>query len=502
MTELDKKIGVTMQNVNSSKNKIFSNFIWRFAERCGAQVVSFVVSIILARLLLPSDYGTIALLSVFITILNVFVDSGFGNALIQKKDADDLDFSSVFYFNMVICLILYGVTFICSPLTARFYKMPELTAVMRVLSLTIVISGLKNVQQAYVSRTMQFKRFFFSTLAGTIGAAVLGITMAYCGFGVWALVAQQVFNVFVDTCVLWFTVKWRPKRLFSIGRLKGLFSFGWKLLISALLDTVYNNLRQLIIGKKYSADDLAYFNQGQKFPNLFVSNINTSIDSVLFPTMSAVQEDRLHVKSMTRKAVTISSYIMWPLMVGLAVVAETLIEVVLTEKWLPCVPYLRIFCITYAFWPIHTANLNAIKAMGRSDLFLKLEVIKKIVGMVVLLATIWFGPLVMAYSMLAMNVISQIINSWPNKKLLEYRYVEQLKDIFPSIILSVIMGGSVYSIQLLGFGLVLTLFLQVLIGILVYIGLSWLFKLESFIYMLNLLRGICKKNKILDKKCK
>lgn len=472
------------------KSKVFSNFIWRFAERCGAQFVKLVVSVILARLLLPSDYGAIALLNVFITILNVFVDSGFGNALIQKKDADDLDFSSVFYFNMIICLVLYGIAFVCSPLIAGFYHMPELTAVMRVLSLTIVIAGLKNVQQAYVSRTMQFKRFFFSTLAGTIGAAVLGIRMACDGFGVWALVVQQVFNVFVDTCVLWFTVKWRPKRLFSMKRLKELFSFGWKLLASALLDTVYSNLRQLIVGKKYSADDLAYFEQGDKFPKLFVGNINDSIDSVLFPAMSAVQEDRVHVKSMTRKAIMISSYILWPLMLGLAVVAEVLVELVLTEKWLPCVPFLRIFCITYAFWPIHTANLNALKALGRSDLFLKLEIIKKITGLAVLFISMWFGPLVMAYSMLVTNVISQIINSWPNKKLLEYRYTEQLKDIFPSVVLSVIMGGIVYSVQFAGLGLALTLVLQIFTGMMVYIGLSWVFKLESFAYMLSLLKSI------------
>lgn len=481
---------------DSSNNKIIlSNFIWRFAERCGAQAVNFIVSIILARLLLPSDYGAIALLSVFITILNVFVDSGFGNALIQKKDADDLDFSSVFYFNMIICFMLYGIVFLCSPLIAKFYRMPELTAVMRVLSLTIVISGIKNVQQAYVSRTMQFKRFFFSTLAGTIGAAILGITMAYCGLGIWALVGQQVFNVFVDTCVLWFTVKWRPKARFSIERLKVLFSFGWKLLVSALLDTVYNNLRHLIIGKKYSADDLAYFNQGDKFPKLFVSNINASIDSVLFPSMSAVQEDRGHVKSMTRKAIIVSSYIMWPLMIGLAVVAKPLIEWILTEKWLPCVPFLQIFCITYAFWPIHTANLNAINAMGRSDLFLKLEIIKKIIGTIVLLVTMWFGPLAMAYSMIFTNLVGQIINSWPNKRLLGYRYTEQLKDILPSVILSVIMGGVVYSIQFAGLGLVFTLFLQVIIGILIYIGLSRIFKLESFLYMLNLVKALCKKDK-------
>lgn len=476
-----------MQEKNNIKSNVLSNFIWRFAERCGAQAVNFVVSIILARLLLPSDYGTIALLSIFITILNVFVDSGFGNALIQKKDADDLDFSSVFYFNMIICLVIYGIAFLCSPLIAGFYKLPELTAVMRVLSLTIVISGLKNVQQAYVTRTMQFKRFFFSTLAGTIGAAVLGITMAYKGFGVWALVAQQVFNLFVDTCVLWFTVKWRPRLQFSFARIKALFSFGWKLLASSLLDSVYNNLRQLIIGKKYSANDLAFFNQGQKYPHLFVTNINTSIDSVLFPTMSAMQDDRERVKDITSKAITVSSYVMWPIMIGLAVVAEPLVKLLLTDKWLPCVPFLRIFCVTYAFWPIHTANLNAIKALGRSDLFLKLEIIKKVVGTIVLISTMWYGPLVMAYSMLFTNVISQIINSWPNRKLLGYRYTEQIRDIFPSVILSVIMGGVVYTIQFAGFHLVLTLVLQVLAGMIVYIGLSWMFKLESFTYIFSLL---------------
>lgn len=483
------------------KNRnIFSNLFWRFAERCGAQAVNFIVSVILARLLLPSDYGAIALLNVFIIVLNVFVDSGFGNALIQKKDADDLDFSSVFYCNMLICFVLYGVMFVSSPLIAEFYKMPELSGVMRVLSLTIVISGLKNVQQAYVSRTMQFKRFFFSTLAGTIGAAVLGITMAYCGFGIWALAAQQVFNVFVDTCVLWITVKWRPGLQFSFARIRGLFSFGWKLLVSALIDTIYNNLRQLIIGKKYSADDLAYYNQGQKFPSLFVNNINISIDSVLFPAMSAVQEDKVHIKSMTRKAITISSYIMWPLMIGMAVATEPLVRLVLTEKWLSCVPFLRVFCITYAFWPIHTANLNAIKALGRSDLFLKLEVIKKLMGMAVLLATMWFGPLVMAYSMLITNTISQIINSWPNKKLLDYSYIEQLKDIFPSIIISVIMGVFVWCIQFAGFNLVLTLVLQVLVGVFLYIGLSWLFKNESFCFLKQLLSEILgRKNKVIER---
>ena len=355
--------------MNNNKTTVTSNFIWRFLERCGAQGVTFIVSIVLARLLDPSSYGTVALVTVFTTIMQVFVDSGMGNALIQKKDADDLDFSSVFWFNISMCAILYFVMFFSAPLISAFYKMPDLKPIVRVLSIILIISGIKNVQQAYVSRHMMFKRFFFSTLGGTVVAAIVGIAMAYLGYGVWALVAQMLINVLVDTTILWITVKWRPRRIFSLIRLKGLFSYGWKLLVSSLIDTIYKDLTQLIIGKKYSSTDLAQYNQGQKFPHIIVSNINTSIDSVLLPTMSKVQNSPDIVKSMTRRAIKTSTYIMMPFMVGLAVCAEPLVNLILTEKWLPCVFFLRIFCFSYAFFPIHTANLNAIKAMGRSDLF-------------------------------------------------------------------------------------------------------------------------------------
>ena len=377
-------------------SNVICNFIWRFAERCGAQLVSFIVSIVLARILAPEDYGTIALVTVFTAILQVFVDSGLGTALIQKKDADDLDFSSVFYFNFVICLILYAGMFAAAPYIAIFYKDATLTPVIRVLSLTIVISGVKGIQQAYVSRNMLFKRFFFSTIGGTILSAFLGIGLAYTGFGVWALVAQQLSNTAIDTLILWITVKWRPKKKFSWKRLKDLLAFGWKLLVSSLLDTAYNNLRNLIIGKMYSSSDLAFYNQGDKFPKVIVTNINTSIDSVLLPTMSNVQDDRDRVKQMTRRAIKTSTYVMAPLMMGLAFCAEPIVKIVLTDKWLPCVPFLRVFCITYMFWPVHTANLNAINAMGRSDWFLRLEIIKKIMGMTILLSTMWFGVMAMA----------------------------------------------------------------------------------------------------------
>lgn len=473
----------------SSKGTVISNLIWRFAERCGAQGVAFVVSLVLARLLAPEDYGTIALVTVFTTIMQVFVDSGLGNALIQKKDADDVDFSSVFYFNVIVCSILYLGMYLAAPTLAAFYDDPDLVPVIRVLSLTLVISGVKNVQQAYVSRTMQFKRFFFATLGGTIGAAFLGIFLAYMGYGVWALVAQQLFNTTVDTLILWVTVKWRPKWVFSFSRLKELLSFGWKLLVSALLDTTYNQLRQLIIGKLYTTSDLAYYNKANQFPNLIVTNINTAIDSVVFPAMSMQQDDPQRVKAMTRRAIKTSVYIMAPMMLGMAAVAEPMIRLLITEKWLPCVPYLRIFCITFIFYPIHTTNLNAIKAMGRSDLFLKLEIAKKIIGLAVLLSTMWISVEAMAYSLLLVSLLSQIINTWPNRKLMNYSYLAQLRDIMPSIALSAAMALAVSCLTMLGLNDLLTLVLQILLGVVIYLAGSLIFRLEEFMYLWDTIRN-------------
>lgn len=476
-------------------SKVLTNFIWRFAERSGAQLVTFIVSIVLARLLMPEDYGTVALVTVFTTILQVFVDSGLGTALIQKKDADDLDFSSVFYFNFTVCIILYMIMFFSAPLIASFYNIPELTPVVRVISLTIVISGVKGVQQSYVSRNMLFKRFFYATLGGTIFSAFLGIGMAYAGFGVWAIVAQQLSNTTIDTLILWITVKWRPKLMFSLTRLKGLLGFGWKMLCSSLLDKVYNNLRSLLIGKIYSSTDLAYYNEGNKFPNLIVANINTSIDSVLLPTMSKEQDNKDRVKNMTRRSIMISCYIMAPLMVGLACCATNVVGLILTEKWLPCVFFIQIFCITYMFYPIHTANLNAIKAMGRSDLFLKLEIWKKVIGLILLLATLFISVKAMAYSLLISTLTSMIINSWPNKKLLDYSFLEQMKDILPSIFLAIGMGAVVYFIGLLNIPTLPLLLIQVICGGAIYIAGSAVFNLEPFTYLLVIIRPLIQKRR-------
>lgn len=477
----------------NSKSKVISGFIWRFAERCGAQGVGFIVSLFLARLLEPSAYGLVAMVSVFTVILNVFVDSGMGSALIQKKDADDIDFSTVFYFNMSACIILYTALFVCAPLIGKFYGNSELIPLVRVMGLTLIISGVKNIQQAYVSKTMQFKRFFFATLGGTIFSAFVGIFLAYKGYGAWALVAQSLINSAIDTLVLWFTVKWRPKLAFSFKRLKSLFSFGWKMLVASILDTVYNNLRSLIIGKVYSAADLAFYDKGKKFPNLIITNINTSIDSVLLPAMSNVQDDSSKVKAMTRRSIKTSTYVMAPLLMGIAFCGKPLISLLLTDKWLPAYPFMVIFCITYMFYPVHTANLNAIKAMGRSDLFLKLEILKKIVGLAAILITMQISVMAMGYSLLVTSVLSQIINSWPNKKLMNYSYIEQLKDILPGILLAVFMGVCVWTITLFHLSPIITLLIQVPLGGIIYIGLSALLKLESFTYCLNMIKPFIRK---------
>lgn len=471
-----------------TSNIVIKNFFWRFFERCGSQLISLLVFFILARLLDPAAYGMIALINVFIIILEVFVNSGLGNALIQKKNANNVDFSTVFYFNVFVSFFLYLALFFTAPFIAVFYKMPDLVPVIRVLGLSLIIAGVRNIQQAFVSRNLVFKKMFFATMCANICSAIIGIWMAFSGMGVWALVAQHLTSLTVGTIFLWLVVGWRPSPLFSFGSLKSLFSFSWKLLISSLLDQIYNQLRQLIIGRIYTAKDLAFYNQGNHLPNLIVTNINASIDSVLFPSMSMAQDDIDRLKNMTRRSITVSTYVMMPCMMGLAVCAEPFVRLVLTEKWLPCVPFVYVFCFSYAFYPIHTANLNAIKALGRSDLFLILEIIKKVMGIVAILLTMNISVMAMAYSLIVTSVVSQVVNSWPNKKLLGYSYLEQLKDIFPHIAITLLMGALVYCVKFVLDSDALILITQVLLGVVLYIGLSIVFKNESFYYIQNKIR--------------
>lgn len=482
-------------NDNKNETKVFSNMVWRFGQVFGSQLVSFVVSIVLARVLDPEVYGTVALVTVIITVLQVFVDSGLGNALVQKKNADDLDFSSVFFFNIFMCLSLYAIMFISAPLIANFYGNDELVPVVRWVSVSLVLFGIKGVQQAYVARNYLFKRMFFATITGTLGGAAVGIVMAYMGYGVWALVGQMLFNSAADTAILWFTVKWRPSIAFSFERLRGLLSYSWKILVSSLLDALQNNLSALIIGRKYTEADLAYYNRGKQFPTLATYVFNSSMDSVLLATMSAEQDYTERVSHMTRRTVRVSSYVMWPVAVGLAVCAEPLIRLLLTEKWLDCVPYMQVFCVICAFQPIYTANLSALKSLGRSDLFLKLELIKKVIGLSLIAISMRWGILAMAISEVVTMFIGHAINSVPSKKLLGYGYFTQISDILPSMLLSLLMGLCVWAVSLLGLSDILTLAVQVSVGVFVYTALSALLKLDSFNYLLGIIKSLLKRGR-------
>lgn len=472
----------------TQKSNISSNVVWRLMEKFSAKGVTFIVSIILARLLEPSVYGTIALVNVFTTILEVFVDSGLGNALIQKKDADDLDFSSVFFFNIAMCLLLYLGMFAAAPIISEFYGISELIAIVRVMSLTLVISGVKNIQYAYISRQMMFKKFFFATILGTVVSAVVGITMAYMRFGVWALVIQPLVNYTIDTIAIWLSVEWRPKFMFSWRRLKDLLSYGGKILIAKLMNVAYGKSRDLIIGKIYSPADLAFFNKGDTFPAMIVPNITNSVDAVMFPAMAIEQENKKRIRELVKKSVHTSSYLVMPMMAGLIACATPLVRVLLTEKWLPCVPYLYMFCMVYAFWPFSIANMNAIKALGHSDVILKLEIIEKVFSIALLIATVKMGVFWIGISYLVGELFSSVLCAVPNRKLLNYGFVKQIVDLFPLLFASTVMGILTYLVQNIGLPDVVTLAIQVPTGIVVYVVLSYLLKLEGYEYCINVIR--------------
>lgn len=486
--------------MDNTKSKVLSGLIWKFGERITAQLVTFAVSVVLARLLPTEAYGLITLVTIFITFANCIVTNGFGSSLIQKKDSDNLDFSSVLYFQLGVSLILYFILFISAPLIASFfgegYKL--LSPVLRVLGLRIPLTAINNVQQAFVSKKMIFKKFFFSTIIGTICSAVVGIFMAYKGYGVWALVGQYLTNTVMDTIILGLTIHWKPELKFSWKRLRELFAYGWKILIAGLIGETYNELRSLVIGKLYTSNDLAFFDKGKQIPNLIVTNINTSISNVLFPAISNAQNNPNDVKNITRRAIKTSAYIMCPMMFGLAVVAEPLITLLLTEKWLPCVPYLQIYCISFCFEPIQTANLQAIKAVGRSDILLKLEILKKGSSILILFAVMWHSVDAIAYSLILTTLIASIANTAPNNKLISYSFKELISDMAPGLLISAIMAVIVYIEGLfLNISAFPMLIIQVMTGGIIYLLISVIFKVEAFTYLkntaLDLIKNLLKK---------
>lgn len=478
--------------MKAESSNLLSNVIWKFSERILAQIISLLVSIVLARLVLPEEYGIIAMVLVFINIANVFVDSGFSSGLIQKVGADELDFSSVFYFNLGLSLLLYGCLFWCSPLISDFYNMPHLTPVLRVLGIRIVVTSLNSVQHAYVSRHMLFRKYFWSTLLGTVLSGVVGILLAMKGAGVWALVAQYMTNTTVDSIVLLFSVDWKPRLLFSIKRVVSLVSYSWKILFESLSETITQQVRNLVIGRVYTSDDLAFYSKGQQFPSIVVVNISSALSSVLFPAMSNIQEDDEELLKLLRKSIRITSFIVFPMLLGLFIVANPFITVLLTEKWTGTVPYLRVFCLIYAtqvgLYPRH----QALKAIGRSDVFMFEHMIYRVVSLTVLYFVYKQSVWAVAISGLFGAIILVVITAFTSKKYSHYSYSAQISDVWHSLFCCLIMGLATFGVGQIRIPNLPLLILQVVTGILVYFFSAKIMKFEELGFILEFVRKIKK----------
>jgi len=472
--------------LNNKIGKVTSGLFWTYAERILAQFITILVTIVLSRLISPDEYGLIAIVNVFITIANAFVINGFGNSLIQKKDSDDTDFSTVFYFSLAFSLGIYLLIFFGAPYIASFYNMSELTLVTRIMGIKIPIAAINSIQQAYISKRMEFKKFFFATLVGTIFSAFFGIFLAYRGFGIWALVGQYLSNSCIDTIMLSFTSGWKPKFLYSRKRMKSLFSYGWKIMAVGVMSTLYSSLRNLIIGKKYTSADLAYSEKGEQFPSAIAGNINSSITKVLFPVLSDSQGDVDQLKRMVRRSIKIGCYVLFPLLFGFCMISEPFVRIVLTDRWIGCVPFLQIMCITYALQPMQTSSLQCVKATGKSGLYLSIDLIKKALGLVILFVTVlcFNDVLVIVLGALITEIASVLVLVPVNIKIINYSLREQVLDILPIVALTTIMCASVFCISLLNIqSFVVQLLLQIFAGAFVYIFLSKITSNENYLYI-------------------
>ena len=476
--------------MESSKQKVAGGLFWSYGERIMAQLVSLIVSIVLARLLDPENYGVISIVMIFITFCDAIVTGGFGNAIVQKKDADELDVNTMLCCSVATSILLYISIFCAAPYIASFYNMPIIRPILRVLGLRLLISGVNSIQRAWIQKRMLFKRFFISTSFGTIISAVVGISMAYMGKGAWALVGQYLTNSFIDTTVLLITNDWKPRLQFSWKRAKEMLSYGWKVLVTTVVYTIEGDLRSLIIGKKFGSADLAYYDQGKKFPNLLVTNINTSISNVMFPVLSESQNDPTRLKQLCRRAVRIGIYLLSPLLIGLMGVADTFVIAILSEKWAPCIPFLRILTLVFLVRPFTTTCQQSILSVGRSDITLKIEIIVNAVAIGILFYSVFIleSVLGIAIGTLIAELVSMGMFMYYENKIIRYSYKEQLQDLLPSLGLATVMGVIVYIVHFLPIYKGLALILQVVIGAAFFFAASYVLQFEPFVYLVGMLK--------------
>lgn len=473
---------------DSLKNKTVKGIVWSSVERFSVQGIQFLVMIVMARLLTPKDYGLVGMVAIFIAVAQSLVDSGFSQALIRKQNRTETDNSTVFYFNIVVGILLYLVLFVIAPWVADFYDSPELTALMRVICLSVVFNSFVVVQRALLTVNIDFKTQAKASLTAAVVSGVIGIGMAYSGFSYWSIVAQQLVNLGLNTLLLWIFTRWRPRWIYSWGSFRELFTFGSKLMFSGLLDVVYRNMYLLVIGKVFTASSLGYYTRANQFAEFPSSNLTGIMQRVTYPVLCQIQDDDERLAQIYRRFLRLSAFLIFPLLVGLSAVAEPFVLLLLKEQWLFAATLLQIICFAMMWYPIHAINLNLLQVKGRSDLFLRLEIIKKAIAVLILCVTIPMGLIAMCVGQILSSLIALIINTNYTGKLIQVGFLRQMRDLLPTLLLSLSMWGVVYGITSCLSGTIPQLIVGIVAGMVYYIALSALFHFPELKELYSIIR--------------
>lgn len=464
----------------SLKSKTVKGVGWSFADSLGSQGITFIVGLVLARMLTPAEYGLIGIILIFVNIFNSIVNSGFSAALIRKKDATDDDYSTVFITNMAISVVLAIALFFSAPLIADFFNQPQLDALSKAMSCIVIINALGLVQFTILTKRIDFKTHTKISLIASISSGIIGIGMAFAGYGVWSLVGQQISRQLLNTLLLWLYNKWIPKMHFSTKSFKELFGFGWKLLVSSLIDVAWRDIYQVVIGKCYSAATLGHYTYANQYGSIFSSNLTTIIQRVSYPVLSSIQDDKDRMKQAYRRVIKVTMLVTFVFMLGLAAVAKPMILVLIGDQWLIAAMFLPIICLQMMLYPLHAINLNMLQVQGRSDLFLKLEIIKKAIAVIPLLLGIFIDIYWMLWGSVFAGMFAFYLNSYYSGKLLNYSTTDQVKDILPSFGIAAIMAIITYLVSLLPLSPFILLPLQIIIGAVITIVLCEIIKPEEY----------------------
>ena len=479
------------------KTTTIKSLFWKLFEQGGTAVVTLVVQVVMARLLAPAEFGVLAIMLVFVNVGNVIVQSGLNTAIIHDPGVTERDYSTVFWMSFTISVVLYLAVFVFSPAIAGFYQIESAITPLRVLVLVLIVNSYNSIQEAIVARNFEFQKTSRATWAAAIVSGVAGVWAANAGAGLWALVIQQLLQQITKCTVLALQVPWKPQLVFDRARAVVLFRFGWKLLASGVMDQAYQSLSSLFIGAVFNKTDLGYVDNGKKYPYYLGAMLDGTIQPVMLSAVSSVQDNIEHVKRLTRRALKTSTFVIIPSMTAFALVAEPLVLILFGEKWLPCVPFLRMYCFIYALLPIHTTNLQVLNGMGRSDLFLKLEVYKKIIGLSIMCFTVFVmrDLYVIVGGYIINGIIATFINAAPNKKVIGYSYAEQIRDILPAFGLAAVAAVAAAPLSGLAMGPLAMVLVQCVVFSVVYLAVAAILRVEEFTYLVNTAMGFVRRRK-------